>query len=150
VYFFKLIFILSVTGVLLILWYSIVIKLDITFTGKTNPFNYNYILSGTNIMRTDCIKHLGMLLDSNLWFHHHVYYIFSKSLKTLVLIRTLTYSFSATDSLLLLHVTLVRPVLEYASPAWNSITATDTNKLERTQRVCISKFQAFLFFTLVD
>ena len=59
---------------------------------------------------------------------------FFKSPKILGLIRKLTYSFSTINSLLLLYVTLVRPVLEYASTVWNSVTATDTNKLERVQR----------------
>jgi hypothetical protein len=47
----------------------------ITFTRKTNPLNYNYKLSGTNTMCTDCIKDLGKLLDSKLLFHH-VNYLF--------------------------------------------------------------------------
>jgi hypothetical protein len=106
----------------------------ITFSRKTNPLNENYKLSGTNIMRTDCITDLGMLLDSKLFFHHHVDCIFYKSLKTLGLVHMLTYSFSTTDSLLLLYVTLVRPMLEYASTVWNSVTATDTHKLEKVQR----------------
>jgi hypothetical protein len=35
--------------------------------------------------------------------------------------------------IIVLYATLVRPKLEYASVAWNSITSTDSSKLERVQ-----------------
>jgi hypothetical protein len=38
----------------------------------------------------------------------------------------------------MLYYTLVRPKLEYASVAWNSITSTDASKLERIQRKFVS------------
>jgi hypothetical protein len=58
------------------------------------------------------------------------------------IIRTLNYSFSTIDSLLLLL--LVRPVLEYAPPVWSSIVATHATKLERNQRKSATfLFQAF-------
>jgi len=43
------------------------------------------------------------------------------------LVRTLTFSFSVIDSLLLLCFNLVMSKLEYASPLWNNITAIDAN-----------------------
>jgi hypothetical protein len=46
-------------------------------------------------------------------------------MKLLGLIRKLRISFSAIDSLLMLY---------FASVAWNSVTITDSNKLERVQR----------------
>jgi hypothetical protein len=54
------------------------------------------------------------------------------------LIRTVTFSFSTLESLLILFFALVRSKLEYASVARNSVTVTDSNKLERVQ----SKFAA--------
>jgi hypothetical protein len=42
--------------------------------------------------------------------------------------------FSTLDSLLILFFDLVRSKLEFTSVAWNSVTATDANKLERLQR----------------
>jgi hypothetical protein len=50
------------------------------------------------------------------------------------IIRTLICLFSTMDCLLLLHCTLVRSILKYASPARNNITTIDVIKLESIQR----------------
>jgi hypothetical protein len=104
------------------------------------------IIQGYSITPTDIIKNLGVELDSKLHFHAHVDYIFSQSLRTTGLIRTLTYSFSTLDCLLLLYSTFVRPKLQYASEVWNSVTSTDTRKLERIQRkfaaLCQNRFSS--------
>ena len=76
-------------------WYAVAysVKLtnhkarDVTFVRKMNAINYDYKLCEINITRTDCIKDLEVFLDSELLFHHHVDYIFAKSLKMLKLIQ---------------------------------------------------------------
>jgi hypothetical protein len=60
--------------------------------------------------------------------------LFSHAMKLLGLIRTLTFSFSTIDTLLMLHFILVRSRVEYGSVALNPVTITDSNKLERVQR----------------
>jgi uncharacterized membrane protein len=76
---------------------------------------------------------IGVMLDSKLYFHHHVDYISSQGLKMLGLIRYITSSFSSPHSLSVLHTTLALPKLEYASVAWNSIVSTGSSKLERVR-----------------
>ena len=116
----------------------------ITFSRKTNGLYYVYKVQDSCIIRKDAIKDIGVLLDYKLHLHAHVDYIFSQSLRTLGLIRTLTYCFSTVDCLLLLYSTVVRPKLEYASVVWNSVTSTDAKKLELTQRkfaaLCQNRF----------
>ena len=115
----------------------------ITFTRKTNWINFHYKLGNTEIPKTNIIKDLGILFDSKLFFHHHVDHLFSASIKMLGIIRSITYQFSNTDFLVLLYKVLIRPKLEYASVAWNSITTTDSNLIERIQnkffRLCHCK-----------
>jgi hypothetical protein len=67
-----------------------------------------YKLRDSYITRTDCIKDLGVFIDSKLYFHSHVDYIFSQSIKLLGLIHNITFSFSTLDSLLILYFLLVR------------------------------------------
>jgi hypothetical protein len=77
---------------------------------------------------------LSVHIDCKLHFHRQVDFIFSHAMKLLRLIHTLTFPFSTTDSLLMLYFALVRSELKYAPVAWNSVTFTDSNKLERVQR----------------
>jgi hypothetical protein len=100
----------------------------ITFSRTTNTLLLKYKLGASYITRTDFIKDLGVFIDSKLYFHLHVDHIFSQSIMLLSLIRNITFSFSTLDTLLILHLSPVRPKLEYASVVWNSITSTDAKK----------------------
>jgi hypothetical protein len=104
----------------------------ISFTRKTVGFHFNYKLIIPYYAPT-VLKILGVLLDSKLYLHHHVDYKSSQGLKILGLIRYITSSFSTPHSLSVLCVVFVQPKLEYASIVCNSITSTDSSKLERVQ-----------------
>jgi hypothetical protein len=59
----------------------------IYFTRKTNSIHFNYFLGDLLTVRTDCIKDLGLMVDSKLHLHRHVDYSHSQALKLLGLIR---------------------------------------------------------------
>jgi hypothetical protein len=115
----------------------------IYFTRKTNSIYFNYKLCNNLVARSQCVKGLGVLLDCKLYFHQHINYIFSR-LKILGLIRYITSSFSILDRLFVLYSTLVRSKIEYESVIWNSISITDSSKLERIRRkfaaLCYTRF----------
>jgi hypothetical protein len=93
-------------------------KIRVTsFTRKANVLNYQYRLGNSFILRTDCIKDLGVHIGRKLHCYRHVDFIFSHALKLLGPIRKVTCSFSTLDSLLMLYFALVRSKLEYASVA---------------------------------
>jgi hypothetical protein len=96
------------------------------------------------MLQTDCNKDLGSHTDCKLHFHHPLVFLFSDTMKLLRLIRTLLFSFSAIDCLLMLYFALIRSKLEYASVDWSSVTVTDSNKLERIRRkfvaLCHNRF----------
>jgi hypothetical protein len=134
-------------------WYTAnFVKLNISktrviaFTRKTNGLYYAYKIFGSSITRTDTIKDTGAQLDSKIYFHTHVDYVFSQSVRMLGLIRTIAYSFSTLDSSFILYITLVRSKLECACTVWNSITSTDAKKLESIQRKFVAICQ-HRFFT---
>jgi hypothetical protein len=106
----------------------------ISFTRKTNNIYFNYKLCNNPVARSQCVKDLCVVLDCKLYFHQHINYIFSQGLKMLGLIRYITSSFSTLDSPLVLYSTLVRSKTEYASVVWNSITITDSSKLEKNSK----------------
>jgi hypothetical protein len=77
----------------------------ISFSSKTNSIYFNYKLYNNLVTRSQCVKHLGVLLDSKLYFHQHIDHILSQGLKMLGLIRYITSSFSILESLLFLQFT---------------------------------------------
>jgi hypothetical protein len=96
--------------------------------------HFNYSLGDLLIVRTDCLKYFGVMLDSKLDFYRHVYYLRTQALKLLGLIRFITYNFSSLDSLKILYISLVPLTTEYASVVWNNLTLAATNNLENIQR----------------
>jgi hypothetical protein len=106
----------------------------ISFTRKTNSIHFKYFVKYVLILRAECIKDLGVMLDSKLYFHCHVDIVYSQALRTLGFIRFITYNFSPLDSLVVLYNALIRSKLAYASVVWNKLTLTNSNKIENIQR----------------
>jgi hypothetical protein len=75
----------------------------ISFMRKTNSVHFNYYVSNKIILHSDCIKDLGVMLHSKLYFHCHVDFVHSQALRTLGLIRYVAYNFSSLDCLVVLH-----------------------------------------------
>jgi hypothetical protein len=68
------------------------------------------LMVGSNILilRSHCIRDLGVMLDSKLYFHCHVDFVHSQTLRTSGLIRLITYNFSSLESLVVLYISLIR------------------------------------------
>jgi hypothetical protein len=65
---------------------------------------------------------------------------FLQGLKMLGLIHYLTFSFLIIDSLMILYNAVVKSKFECTSVTWNSITLTNSSKLQRIQRKSAAKF----------
>jgi hypothetical protein len=127
-------------------------KTNITsFMRKTVEFHFNYKLSNNRILRSQCVKDLGVLLDAKLYFHHHIDYrpMSSQLIKMLGLIRYITSTFFIPHNLTALYTTLVWPKLEYVSVAWNSITSIDSSKLEMAQTNISTLYRSRYFWGLL-
>jgi hypothetical protein len=124
----------------------------ISFTCKTDSLHFNYYVKDVFILRSDCIKDLGVMLDSKLYFHCHVDFVYSQALRTLGLIRYITYNFSSIDSLVVLYIALIRSKIEYASVVWNKLTLTDSNKIGNIKEnlsICVIVFINLVFFVII-
>jgi hypothetical protein len=51
------------------------------------------------------------MVDSKLYFHCYVDFVYSQALRTLGLISFITYNFSSLDSLVVLYIALIRSKL---------------------------------------
>jgi hypothetical protein len=131
-------------GALLTVWNSTSVKLEFSFSRKTNALIYDFKLCQSSITRSHSIKDMGVYIDNKLPFNDQVNYIFSQSTRLLGLIYNITFNFSSIESMFRLYIALVRSKLEYAFVIWNSITSTNASKLERTQQrfaaLCLYRF----------
>ncbi|XP_062541865.1 uncharacterized protein LOC134209859 [Armigeres subalbatus] len=87
----------------------------ISFTRVHQPIIYNYELNGIVIQRVNCIKDLGVILDTQLTFKHHVSYVIEKASRTLGFIFRVAKGFTDVYCLKSLYCSLVRSTLEYCS-----------------------------------
>jgi hypothetical protein len=90
----------------------------ISFTKKTNVLNFQYNLRNSLILLTYCIKNCDVHIYCKLHFHYYVHFRFSHGMKSLRSIRTITFSFSTIESLLL-PGTLLRLLIRINLSAYN-------------------------------
>jgi len=80
-------------------------------------------------------KILGLTIQSNLCWDHHVNSMISKCSRRLYMLSRLKRFGIPVKDLVSVYVGYVRPLVEYAVPVWNgSITARQTQQLERIQK----------------
>ena len=94
-----------------------------------NPPNRNF--AALDEITSD--KYLGVILDNRLSFNEHIDAITSKATKLLNLCRRNLHMCSPQIKENA-YKSIIRPHLEYASPAWNPHTSRNINKLEAVQR----------------
>ena len=106
----------------------------ITFTYR-KKLNFSPLIKiGNNIIKkTDHIKFLGVLVDQNLNYNHHVNYISSKISKSIGILFRLN-KYLPIEILRLLYFNLVQPYLTYAIESWHSTFTNVTKKVDVLQK----------------
>ena len=95
-------------------------------------------IDGNCIDRVDSFKLLGIIITSNLSWEEHVSAIHAKACKRLHFLKLLKRSSLSSQDLLQYYKTVVRSVIEYACPVWqSSLTMEQRNRLESIQRRAI-------------
>jgi hypothetical protein len=93
------------------------------------------MLSSRSIERVTSYKLLGVTITDTLDWDQHIDAICTKASKRLHFLKMLKRSAMAPDDLLQYYKSVVRPVLEYACPAWqSSLNGNQRNKLEAIQK----------------
>ena len=107
------------------------------------------ILGSTPIERVTTFKLLGVYVADNLKWAQHVEVISSKAASRLYFLKQLKRSGASRGDLLCFYGTVIRPVLEYACPAWHSsLTAAQSKALESIQQRAIQIIFADNDYTL--
>ena len=91
-------------------------------------------------------KDLGVVFDKDLKFTSHVNQIVMKANRVLGIIKR-TFASRDANTIRLLYVTLVRPILDYASTVWNPHLMKNIHKLEAVQRRATKLIPSFYNLT---
>jgi hypothetical protein len=105
----------------------------IPITRNKNPIINKYTLNSHILETTKNAKYLGVTLTSDLSWNQHIDNITKKANRTLGFVRR-NVRVSSQHIKTQAYFTLVRPLLEYASPVWDPYTQQNINKIEMVQR----------------
>ena len=100
-------------------------------------------------------KLLGVILSDNLKWDDHVLMICAKCSSRLYFLKHLKRACVDTKDLIFFYITMIRPVLEYASPVWHSsLTKKLRDKIESQQvralRIIFGNFSYPQLLTLAE
>ncbi|GFX79237.1 reverse transcriptase domain-containing protein [Trichonephila clavipes] len=100
-----------------------------------NSFNANIKIQNSQIKKVDLPTYLGVTLDPELRFSKHIEQTANKTLGKLDILRKLcrTSWGSRPQTLKSTFCTVIRPVLEYATPIWTPASISVKRKLDSVQ-----------------
>ena len=97
---------------------------------------YMYTLNGHVLTQVSSQKDLGITISETLKPAEHIRNIIKRANQRTGLIRR-CFTDLTKEKVFILYTSLIRPILEYASPAWNPHLIKDVSQLESTQRRCL-------------
>jgi hypothetical protein len=106
-------------------------KCKVMHVGRTNP-KFQYEMNCQALESTVQEKDLGVIITDSLKSSSNCHAAYKKANRVLGMIRR-TISYKSADILLPLYKTLVRPLVEYCTPAWSPHYVKDKTLLEKVQ-----------------
>ena len=91
-------------------------------------------LNGIVIDRVSSYKLLGVIIPNDLFWNEHCDSIHKRATKRLFVLRTLKRVGLGTNDLVLVYCSIVRSIVEYASPVWAAIPLYLDELIESVQR----------------
>ena len=114
----------------------------LTYSRACSPYIYNYKINKNALVRATKIKDLGVVFKSTLSFKDHILEIIQKAYRSMGMIIRNCKDFKDIDTLKLLFITYVRPILEYGFLIWNPHNDFLIKELEKIQR----KYLKWLYY----
>ena len=105
----------------------------ISFTRKKIPILWNYCIGNEIVERSNVVKDLGVLLDSELNFRDHYSNIISKASRNLGFLFRISPEFRDPYCLRSLYFSLVRSILESAAVVWSPFHTIWIERIEKIQ-----------------
>lgn len=105
-----------------------------TFCRRRGPIIHDYTFFNEGVNRVNHVKDLGIRFDSKLDFSTHISFITSKGSLVLGFIKRWSKEFNNTLITKHLYISLVRPLLEYASQVWSPNYSSHIGRIESVQR----------------
>lgn len=116
----------------------------ISFSRKKTPIIWNYFIDNQPLHRTNVMKDLGVLLDSELNFREHYSYILAKANRNLGFIFRISNEFRDPYCLRSLYYSLVRSILESSAIVWCPYHNVWIERIEKVQSKFIRYALRFL------
>ena len=97
------------------------------------PIDYTYTIHEQPLALVENVKYLGLNITKNLSWNKHIDIITKKAHNSISFLQRNLHT-CPPKTKTQAYNTLVRPILEYSSVAWDPHTVSNTNKLEGVQR----------------
>ncbi|XP_033628919.1 uncharacterized protein LOC117291377 [Asterias rubens] len=108
--------------------------MDICFL-RNQPVPLSLTLNDKTITQCAVIKLLGVFIQADLRWDTHVGSMIKRANSRLFMLRKLKYHYLSISDLVAIYTSFVRPILEYAAPAWSgALSSKQCNDLERVQK----------------
>ena len=104
----------------------------VNFTRKQGQRQPNLIMENKRIKTVDHHKHLGVTLQKNGKWGHHINEVITKCRKRLDVLRGYKYKFNR-STIETLYFSYMRPVIEYSSCVWTNCTIEQKKDIENIQ-----------------
>ena len=106
-------------------------KCYVLHLGLTHSYG-NYCIDG-NVITSESVKDLGVVIDSSLKFHNHTATVAARANRILAVINK-SFEYLNTNVLLPLYKSFLRPILEYGNIIWGPQFILDQQSVEKIQR----------------
>ncbi|KAI8498013.1 hypothetical protein Bbelb_239570 [Branchiostoma belcheri] len=92
-------------------------------------------VNNIEVQQVKVLRVLGVILQADLKWNSHVDSVCTKANQRLYFLRKLKHFHPASDNLLTVYTSYIRPILEYAAPVWHSgLPNKLSDRIEKVQR----------------